>query len=362
MVRKRRLEILALIPARSGSKAIPNKNIRIIAGKPLLAHSITHALESKLITRVIVSTDSPIYATIAREYGAESPFLRPSKISQDLSTDLEVFSHALKWLAKKEGYVPDICVHLRPTYPIRKVDDIDKAIKILVNNPDLDSVRSVVSSQIIPMKMWFVSGDGLLSPVVVTKIKDAYNLPRQILPKALIQNGCIDVVRTRVIIDMKSMTGTKIFGYVMDNNFDIDTESQLKDVSEYMKNNIDNTLGYNLKRKLNEKKIFCFDVDGIIATIVPVSQYDLAMPQRENIKVINYLYEQGHQIILFTARGTATGIDWTELTRRQLIDWDVKYHKLLFGKPAADYYIDDKMLSIEKIKEYISKQVRNHKR
>ncbi len=93
-------EVLALIPARSASKGIPHKNIRRLTGKPLLAHSIEHALKSKLITRTIISTDSQIYVEIAREYGAETPFLRPPEISQDLSTDLEVFEHALQWLKK----------------------------------------------------------------------------------------------------------------------------------------------------------------------------------------------------------------------------------------------------------------------
>ena len=93
MTKNKRPEVLALIPARSGSKSIPDKNIRIIAGEPLLAYSIEHALASKLITRTIVSTDSPTYAEIARKYGAEVPFLRPSEISQHSSTDLDVFTH-----------------------------------------------------------------------------------------------------------------------------------------------------------------------------------------------------------------------------------------------------------------------------
>jgi len=348
MRKNKQPQILVLIPARSGSKSIPDKNIRIIAGKPLLAYSIAHALASKLINRTIVSTDSPVYAEIARKYLAEVPFLRPSEISQDSSTDLEVFIHALKWLKENEGYMPDICVHLRPTYPIRKVEDIDSTIQILIDNPDIDSVRSVVPSKETPMKMWFIRDAGLLSPVVKTELKEAYNLPRQLLPQAYLQNGCIDVVRTQIITEMKSMTGTRIFGYVMDDNFDIDTEDQLKEVEQYLTNNTgDNVARQNSSLSLNGKKTFCFDIDGVIATIVPDNRYDLAKPQQDNINIINSLYEQGHQIILFTGRGSATGINWTEVTKKQMIDWNVKYHKLLFGKPAADYYVDDKMLSIE---------------
>jgi len=121
-------EILAIIPARSGSKSVKDKNIREINGKPMIAYSIEHAKASKLINRVIVSTDSEQYAAIAREYGAETPFIRPAEYAQDTSLDLEVFEHALSFLEEKEAYVPDMVVQLRPTYPIRYVEDIDKMI------------------------------------------------------------------------------------------------------------------------------------------------------------------------------------------------------------------------------------------
>jgi len=345
-------KILAIIPARGGSKGIPRKNIRIVAGKPLLAYSIEHALASKLISRTIVSTDDPSYAELARKYGAEVPFLRPSEISQDSSTDLAAFTHCLKWLAENESYIPDICVHLRPTYPIRRIEDIDYVIQMLLNNPNIDSVRSVTPVSITPLKMWFLGDDGLLVPVVKTEIKEAYNLPRQLLPQAYAQNACIDAVRTEVITKMKSMTGSKICGHVMDENFDIDTESQIQEVAKYLGQNItDSTEGQNRRLRLGERKTFCFDIDGIIAAVIPGNQYDLAKPQLDNIKIVNSLYEQGHQVILFTARGSATGIDWTEETQKQLNAWGVKYHKLLFGKPAADYYIDDKLLTVEQLKQ-----------
>jgi len=227
-------KILALIPARSGSKALPDKNIRLIAGKPMLAYSIEHALASRFITRTIVSTDSELYAEIAKKYGAEVPFCRPYGISQELSTDLETFTHALSWLKENEGYIPDICVQLRPTYPIRNVDDIDKCIQKLIDNPDIDSVRSITPVEKTPFKMWFQEKNGLLKPVLNAGFDEAYNLPRQMLPQAYIQNGCIDVVRTTVITEMNSMTGKKIFGYLMDGNLDIDVEDDLKKVEKIL--------------------------------------------------------------------------------------------------------------------------------
>jgi CMP-N,N'-diacetyllegionaminic acid synthase len=225
-------EVLTIIPARGGSKSIPRKNVKLMGGVPLIAYSIVAGLRARMSDRVIVSTDDGEIATIAREWGAEVPFLRPSGIAQDHSTDLEVFKHALAWLEENEGYVPDVCLHLRPTYPIRDVGDVNEVVRILLDNPEIDSVRSVALAPETPFKMWFLGDDGMLSPVVETDIPEAYNVPRQILPKTYMQNACIDAVRTRVITEMHSMTGQRIYGYVMDHNFDIDTEEQFKAVEE----------------------------------------------------------------------------------------------------------------------------------
>jgi CMP-N,N'-diacetyllegionaminic acid synthase len=342
-------KILALIPARSGSKGIPHKNIRPLAGKPLLAYSVEHALTSTLINRVIVSTDSPAYAEIARRYGAETPFLRPLDISQDHSTDLEVFTHALQWLRQNQGYIPDVCVHLRPTHPIRKVEHIDKIVQLLLHNPEIDSVRSVTPAPETPFKMWFRGQDGLLSPVVQTDIQEAYNLPRQMLPQAFVQNACVDAVRTNVVLEKHSMTGERILGYVMDASFDIDNEEQFRRAEEYlMPQPVERKS--RRRRMTNGTKTLCFDVDGVVATLTPDNQYDLAVPLTANVRLINLLYEQGHKIVLFTARGSASSIDWTTVTRNQLRAWGVKYHELLFGKPAADYYIDDRLITIEELR------------
>ena len=220
--------MLALIPARSGSKGIPDKNIRLFRDVPLLAHSVRHAREARTITRTIVSTDSTAYAEIARQFGAEVPFLRPSEIAGDLSADIDVFRHALEWLKREERYEPDICVHLRPTYPVRRVSDIDAIVQLLLDHPDLDAVRSVVAAPDTPFKMWFRAETGLLTPVVATAIEDAHNLPRQRLPTVYLQNACIDAVRTRVILEQGSMTGKRIYGYVMDDHHDIDTEADFQ--------------------------------------------------------------------------------------------------------------------------------------
>src|SRR5512145_2606205 len=135
------IDILALIPARGGSKSIPRKNICDLAGHPLIAYSISAGLQSKLVTRTIVSTDDEEIAAVAREFGAETPFLRPAEFAQDNTTDLPVFEHALEWLEANENYQPEIVIQLRPTSPIRPRDCVDSAVSLLLAHADADCVR-----------------------------------------------------------------------------------------------------------------------------------------------------------------------------------------------------------------------------
>lgn len=305
----------------------------------MLAYSIGHALSSRYINKTIVSTDSKEYSQLSLSYGAEVPFLRPAEYAQDLSLDIDVFNHALYWLKENESYTPDICVHLRPTCPIRNVTDIDAMIEILISNPELDSVRSIALVKETPYKMWRMESNGLLSPLL-GDIPEAYNNPRQSLPTVYIQNAAIDVIRTKTILEKHSMTGDKIYGYVMDENLDIDYLDELEKAH----------FGLQLEAK---KHTFCFDIDGVIASLVEDNDYSKSKPIRENIFIINKLYAMGHHIVLFTARGYTTKIDWRSLTKQQLSSWEVKYHELLFDKPAASYYIDDRFISINKLKRYI---------
>lgn len=324
--------ILAIIPARSGSKSVKDKNIRLINGKPMLAYSIEHALQSRHINRVIVSTDSEAYADIAREFGAEVPFLRPDEISGDFSLDLEVFEHALSYLKETEGYEADIVVQLRPTYPIRKVEDIDQMVELMMKDESLDSIRCIAPAKEVAYKMWRENADGTITPLL-QDIKEAYNMPRQQLPKIYYQNACIDVVKASVITKKHSMSGDKIYGYKMDHNFDIDTEEEFLRAEEYLK-------------LTSGGKQFVFDIDGVVAAFNPDLTYDTSGPNERMIRIINQLYDAGNRIVLFTARGYKTGIDWSEVTKEQMDRWGVKYHELKFGKPNADYYIDDKMLDM----------------
>jgi len=331
------MKVIALIPARSGSKGIPDKNIRAFHGKPLIAHSIEQAKRCASISRVIVSTDSEAYAALSRQYGAETPFLRPPEISGDHSTDLEAFLHALTWLRSNEGYEPDLCVHLRPTHPNRTPEQIEQAIQLISSNPHWDSMRSVVEAPETPFKMWFMGPSGTLRSVTTCSISEAHSTPRQILPKAYLQNACIDIIRSSTILAKHSIAGTSIGAYLMKDLHDIDTPQQMAHASNAFSPFCAGVPG---------GKLFVFDIDGVIATLTPANDYSLAKPLEDNIQRINRLYDAGNRIVLFTARGFVTGKDWSAVTQQQMRSWQVKHHELRFGKPAADYYVDDKMLSL----------------
>jgi N-acylneuraminate cytidylyltransferase len=221
------MEVIGIILARGGSKRIPGKNIKMFCGKPLIAWTIEETLKSKYMKRVILSTDDPEIARIGKEYGAEVPFMRPSDIAQDLTPDLPTFEHVLNWMKEHEGTMPDIVGHLRVTGPMRLVEDMDKGITLLIDNPDYDSVRAVVPTPLHPMKTYKLDGDTLLPfiPEDVYGIKEPYNAPVQVLPKAYASAGYFSAIRSSTIIDKKSMTGPKLLGYVCDakNATDIDT-------------------------------------------------------------------------------------------------------------------------------------------
>jgi N-acylneuraminate cytidylyltransferase len=229
-----RLEVLAVIPARGGSKGIPRKNIRDFAGAPLIAYSIAAGLRSGLVTRTIVSTDDEEIAAVAREYGAETPFLRPSELALDNTTDFPVFEHALRWLAENENYRPDIVVQLRPTSPVRPLTCVDDAIRMLLDHPEADSVRGVVEAGENPYKMWRFDPDSdTMKPLIgVDGIKEAYNAPRQILPKVYWQTGHIDAIRVSAIHQKHSLSGDVILGLVIDPKFTVDIDT-LEDWKKY---------------------------------------------------------------------------------------------------------------------------------
>lgn len=262
-------EILALIPARGGSKGIPRKNIRTFAGYPLIAWSIAAAQQASYLIRVIVSTDDEEIAAVARKYGAETPFLRPAEFAQDQTTDLPVFEHAIQWLEEKEDYSPEIVIQLRPTSPIRPKDCVDNAVKILMEHEDADCVRGVVSAGQNPHKMWRFAGEGQpMKPLLdVEGMAEPYNAPRQILPPVYWQTGHIDAIRAATIKQKKSLTGDVIYPLVIDPRYtvDIDTLSDWAKYEALANSEPGIVTPGRAKRQMPEKiDLILSDFDGVI--------------------------------------------------------------------------------------------------
>ncbi len=210
--------VLALVPARGGSKSVPRKNVLPIAGKPLITYSIEQALGASRITRTVVSTDDREIAEVARAAGAEVPFVRPSEYAEDDSTDFDVLFHALGWLAWNEGYVPDLVVHLRPTEPVRDVARIDRAIEAMLSHPEADSLRSVSVAEQSPFKMWDLEGPYLSPLLRVEGLREAHSMPRQRLPMAYRQNGYVDIVRSGTILVLGSICGERVLPFFVEHD------------------------------------------------------------------------------------------------------------------------------------------------
>ena len=229
--------IVSLIPARGGSKGIPNKNIKLLNNKPLIAYSIETSLNSEFINDTIVTTDSEEIASVARKFGANVPFLRPSSISQDKSIDIEFVKHYIKWVQDNNQRMPDIIVQLRPTYPIRDIDFLDFSIQKFINNYEqYDSLRSVVEIDKSPFKMYQIEDhyneailEKRLIPVIPSSeymfLKEPHNMCRQDLPRTYLHNGCIDIFKTSIVIEKDTISGKNIYPLIMNKHecYDIDT-------------------------------------------------------------------------------------------------------------------------------------------
>jgi len=222
--------VVAIIPARGGSKGILRKNLQKISNLSLVEHSIRHAQSTGVIERVIVSTEDEEIAETAIRAGAEVPFMRPRELADDLVLDWPVFKHALNFLDTEEGYRPDVVVHLRPTAPHRLPSWIDDATSLLLGNPMADSVRSVSLVHQHPYRMFRIQADGFLDPIMLHEHPEPYLLRRQDLPPMYYYNCVIDVTWRRTILDKKSMTGSRILPFEMnaDDVLDIDTPRDLE--------------------------------------------------------------------------------------------------------------------------------------
>jgi CMP-N,N'-diacetyllegionaminic acid synthase len=216
------MEILAIIPARGGSKSVPRKNILPINGKPLIAYAIETAKQCEKINRAIVVTDDEEIAAISRQYGADLPFREPDELATDHIHDLLVFQYTLKWLKENENYAPDFIVHLWPTAPIRNPQHIDEAVVMLENDNEAHSVRSVTNPSTSPFRMWRRDKDKYLSYILDKEFPEFYKDrvdpqqgPRQLLPETVVQTEYLAVLR-REVIQNGSYAGKNILPFYHD--------------------------------------------------------------------------------------------------------------------------------------------------
>lgn len=236
MVRTRPTTV-CLIPARSGSKRLVNKNIMEVSGHPLMAYTISAALDSGEFDSVLVSTDSEAYARIARHYGAEVPFLRPAEFSLDTSPDIEWVAFTLESLGN-QGRVFDRFSILRPTSPFRNVATIHRAMRQFSESRYADSLRAVELCTQHPGKMWRIFDD-LLVPILPVQPDgtDWFSSPTQSLPTVWVQNASLEIAHVRCVTEQNSISGKKILAFCTEfpEGIDINMEadvSMMKSVLE----------------------------------------------------------------------------------------------------------------------------------
>jgi CMP-N-acetylneuraminic acid synthetase len=222
--------VLAVIPARGGSKGIPRKNLQLLGGRPLVVHAVETGMAARLVDRVLCTTDDGEIADVARSAGAEVPFSRPAELARDSSEDWPVFMHVLDWLDRHDGWTPDLVVNLRPTSPLRTPRHVDDAIRLL-RETGADSVKAVCLARQHPHKMWLRQADGRIEPYLKTalRLSRGPDVPRAELDDIYWQNGVVDVTRREVILEQRVMIGRTVAGLVTEpaDSIDVDTPLDL---------------------------------------------------------------------------------------------------------------------------------------
>ena len=205
--------VIGLIPARFGSRRLPDKNIRPLAGHPLMAYTVAAALQSGIFSAVAVSTDSERYAEIARYYGAEVPFLRPAEFAGDLSPDIDWVESTLKRL-REEGRVFDCFSILRPTSPFRQPETIRRAWQEFLVEEGVDSLRAVEKCKQHPGKMWVVRGKRMVPLLPLGPSEQPWHSSQYpSLPEVYVQNASLEIAWTRVVFEKRTIAGNVVMPF-----------------------------------------------------------------------------------------------------------------------------------------------------
>jgi len=224
------LKIMGIVGIRSGSKGVPDKNIRPLAGKPLVGWILEAARQSKYMNRVVVSTDSPDYAAVATSFGADVPYLRPVELAADDSPEFEYVKHMVEWLDKNEGYLPDIVVRMMATVPLQSTEDIDAVIGKLVEDPKADSAVVIAEARQHPVKALKVVDDDEGGKKLVTYLTDSGRevtpLARQNYEKVYFRANII-ACRRRTIFDTNSLTGDLVRFHIIPQERAVDIDNPI---------------------------------------------------------------------------------------------------------------------------------------
>ncbi len=217
-------DVMAIIPARGGSKGVPRKNIKPLGGFPLIAYSIMVTKLSKCIHRAIISTDDEEIAMTAKQYGGDVPFLRPKELAADSSKDIDFMYHAINWLQTNEGSIPEFLVHLRPTTPLRDAALVDAAItKFLINKNKYSSLRSAHPAPESPYKWFCLAEEDEFQGLIPHLSNDEINGGRADFPTAYIPDGYVDIIKAETIIQEGLLHGNRIMAYISPICTEVDT-------------------------------------------------------------------------------------------------------------------------------------------
>ena len=226
------MNIVSIIPARGGSKGVPGKNIKMLAGYPLIAYSIAASKLSKKIERTLISTDSLEISDISKRFGAEVPFMRPAELAQDKSSDFDFMLHALQWFRDNEKNIPAYWVHLRPTTPLRSPDIIDAAINDILADEKATSLRSGHKAPESPFKWFIKGGEGYFEPLAGNLTSDKANAPRQDFPIAYVPDGYVDVLKASLVLESNLLHGHRMIAFESPFCTEVDTPEDF-DYLEY---------------------------------------------------------------------------------------------------------------------------------
>ncbi len=338
--------ILVVVPARGGSKGIPMKNLLPVAGKPLLVHTAELVRGLAWVDRAVVSTDHLVIRETALAHGLDAPFMRPTALAGDRIGDVDVLRHALLATETDDGQRYDIVVMLQPTSPLRRPEDVRATVERLIEDR-LDAVWTVSPTDLKahPLKQLRVDDDGRMD-YFDARGKDI--VARQQLEPVFHRNGVAYALRRATLVEQSSLMGQRAGAVVVETpQVSIDTLDDVARVEHFLAGRSPDCAAQNPPAGAPAKpRRLVIDIDGVLAEPVPDLDYGSAGPIMENVERVNALHEAGCHIVLFTARGSGTGKDWSAVTAEQMQRWGVRYDELRFGKPPADLYVDDRLVSL----------------